>query len=199
MWSLRQLLSFKSCVPASLFARLSSLILIVIICWRLDFVDPIPLAACYLDGHRAGYKLLQCEDGGECRDDKAKNDDCRDIKEEVLSLHQQLVITEKAQTLSRPEWQIVLLHAMDCTEVRNRLRDCPCLAALLDDFRGWVVITRIRIMVILSIFDLWPCSIWIQVRTRVSTRAKSSMCRCWCWTKGRCSNRAGFDAASIPQ
>merc|ERR1719210_629496 len=72
-------------------------LLVTIIGWGLDLVNPVPLTPCHLHSHGAGNDLLQCIDGGEKRDDQAENQNRRDVKEQILRLHEQLVVAPDEQ------------------------------------------------------------------------------------------------------
>merc|ERR1719197_1108450 len=69
------------------------LLVLLVIGWRLHFVHPVPLPACNFDGHRGGDSLLEAINCRESRDDEAQNDHGGDVEKQILSLHQELVVS----------------------------------------------------------------------------------------------------------
>merc|ERR1719373_403714 len=99
---------------------MSSLIL-VIVCRGLNFIHPIPLAACHFDRHCSSDSLLESVDCCEGRNDKPKNDHRRNVEEKVLRFHQQFVIAIDSQTLSWPKggWSLNEGAMLDRMHRRN--------------------------------------------------------------------------------
>merc|ERR1712083_655966 len=74
-------------------------LLLLVTRWRFHLVDPIPLTSGDLDCHHTGNRLLKAVDGGEGWDDEPQDDDRWDVEEQILGLHQQLMVAPNAKTL----------------------------------------------------------------------------------------------------
>merc|ERR1712232_63708 len=112
------------------------LLVLLVIGWRLHFVHPVPLPACNFDGHRGGDRLLEAINCRESRDDEAQNDHGGDVEKQVLSLHQELVVSPDVKAVARPERKVIL---SDAVQLRSSLRWVLALdkfeTALLHDQR----------------------------------------------------------------
>merc|ERR1719215_2206537 len=141
---------------------------LVVVCRRLDLVDPVPLPAGDLESHRRAHGLLKRIDCRKCGDRDAEDDDCGDVEEAILRLHQQLVVAPDLEALPRPEGHVHLSDA-PLVLVRSVLDALdPLLATLLDHVELGDVVERIWIVIILRILVLGAGSVWEQVASWIA-------------------------------
>merc|ERR1712007_64598 len=82
--------------------------LILIFGGGLHLVDPIPLTPNDLHRHCAGHRLFERIDGGKSWNGNPQDNDSWDVEEEVLRLHQKLVITEEIKAPPWPKRNVLL-------------------------------------------------------------------------------------------